>query len=136
MNAIRLVGLAIGLAVLVQPSFAKPETDRNAQPIYPPVPTYPVEAISKRLSGMCDMHFDVTPSGKVSNLRAKCTSPLFCRESERAALEMKYAPKRGDNGPVWRYGVVYPLEYVIASTRPTHKGQPLEWCEVEERAIS
>ena len=107
----RLV-LSAALVATAGIAAATPE-DRDAQPINPPVPSYPLEAAMMDLPGACFVRFDVDVEGLPVNITATCTDEIFCSESKRAISRVFFAPKIVDGEPVMRTDVVYPLEYQL-----------------------
>src|SRR3990167_5865058 len=88
-------------------------SDRDAQPIRPPTPSYPQRAQERGLSGKCDVRFDVDTSGKPYNVQATCSDSVFKSEAERAVSRVEFAPKIVRGKAVERRNVVYPLEFNI-----------------------
>lgn len=88
-------------------------SDRDAQPIRPPTPSYPQRAQERGLSGSCDVRFDVDTRGKPYNVQATCTDSVFKQEAERAVSRVEFAPKIVRGKAVERRNVVYPLEFNI-----------------------
>lgn len=88
-------------------------SDRDAQPIRPPTPSYPQRAQERGLSGSCDVRFDVDTRGKPYNVSATCTDSVFKQEAERAVGRVEFAPKIVRGKAVERRNVVYPLEFNI-----------------------
>lgn len=88
-------------------------SDRDAQPIRPPMPTFPQRAAERGLSGSCDVRFDVDTRGKPYNISANCTDNVFKSEAERAVSRVEFAPKIVRGQAVERRNVVYPLEFKI-----------------------
>ncbi len=88
-------------------------SDRDAQPIRPPTPSYPQRAQERGLSGSCDVRFDVDTRGKPYNVSATCTDSVFKTEAERAVGRVEFAPKIVRGKAVERRNVVYPLEFNI-----------------------
>ncbi len=88
-------------------------SDRDAQPIRPPTPSYPQRAQERGLSGSCDVRFDVDTRGKPYNVAATCTDSVFKSEAERAVSRVEFAPKIVRGKAVERRNVVYPLEFNI-----------------------
>ncbi|WP_084418444.1 energy transducer TonB [Henriciella litoralis] len=86
-------------------------SDRDAQPIRPPVPTYPSRAAERGTEGSCDVRFDVDTRGRPYNVQANCTDSVFKREAERAVSRVEFAPKIVRGQPAERRNVVYPLEF-------------------------
>lgn len=88
-------------------------SDRDAQPIRPPTPSYPQRAQERGLSGSCDVRFDVDTRGKPYNVAATCSDSVFKSEAERAVSRVEFAPKIVRGKAVERRNVVYPLEFNI-----------------------
>ncbi len=88
-------------------------SDRDAQPIRPPVPTYPSRAAERGIEGSCDVRFDVDTRGRPYNVQATCTDSVFKREAERAVNRVEFAPKIVRGQPAERRNVVYPLEFQL-----------------------
>ncbi len=88
-------------------------SDRDAQPIRPPTPSFPQRAAERGLSGDCDVRFDVDTRGKPYNISATCSDSIFKSEAERAVSRVEFAPKIVRGQAVERRNVVYPLEFKI-----------------------
>ena len=88
-------------------------SDRDAQPIRPPLPSYPTRAAERGIEGDCEVRFDVDPRGKPYNIVADCTDDVFTREAERAVGKVEFAPKIVKGAPVGRKNVVYPLSFTL-----------------------
>lgn len=88
-------------------------SDRDAQPISPPQPSYPQRAAQRGTEGTCEVRFDVDPKGIPYNVTADCTDSVFTREAERAVSQVRFAPKIVRGKPVGRTNVVYPLEFTL-----------------------
>ena len=86
-------------------------SDRDAQPIRPPVVSYPTRAAERGTEGSCDVRFDVDERGKPYNVSATCTDSVFVREAERAVERVEFAPKIIKGQPVRRSNVVYPISF-------------------------
>lgn len=86
-------------------------SDRDAQPIRPPVPTYPSRAAERGTEGTCDVRFDVDARGRPYNVEATCSDSVFKREAERAVSRVEFAPKIVRGQPAERRNVVYPLDF-------------------------
>ena len=89
-------------------------SDRDAQPIRPPVPTYPSRAAERGTEGSCDVRFDVDTRGRPYNVEATCTDSVFKREAIRAVSKVEFAPKIIRDKAAERRNVVYPLEFKLA----------------------
>jgi protein TonB len=88
-------------------------SDRDAQPIRPPVPTYPQRAAERGIEGSCEVRFDVDTRGKPYNIQATCSDSVFKREAERAVSRVEFAPKIVRGKAAERRNVVYPLEFKL-----------------------
>lgn len=88
-------------------------SDRDAQPIRPPIATYPARAAEAGIEGSCDVRFDVDTRGRPYNVDAICTDSVFKREAERAVNRVEFAPKIVRGNAVERRNVVYPLAFRI-----------------------
>lgn len=88
--------------------------DRDAQPIRPPLPTYPRRALERGTEGSCDVRFDVDTRGKPYNVVADCTDSIFKREAEKAVARVEFAPKIVKGKPAERRNVVYPLQFELS----------------------
>lgn len=104
LNVSRLDSLAIDPVAI---------SDRDAQPIRPPVPTYPSRAAERGIEGSCDVRFDVDTRGRPYNVEADCTDSIFKREAERAVGRVEFAPKIVRGQAAERRNVVYPLEFTL-----------------------
>lgn len=88
-------------------------SDRDAQPIRPPAPSYPQRAAERGVEGSCDVRFDVDTRGRPYNVSATCTDNIFKREAERAVNRVEFAPKIIRGQAAERRNVVYPLEFTL-----------------------
>ena len=89
-------------------------SDRDAQPIRPPAPSYPQRAAERGTEGSCDVRFDVDTRGRPYNISATCADSVFKREAERAVSKVEFAPKIIRGKAAERRNVVYPLEFKLA----------------------
>ena len=89
--------------------------ERDAQPIKPPVPTYPAAALSRDLEAQCFAMFNVSTSGMPEELLTACSSPEFNASALSAAKDLRFSPKTVDGRKVRRLNVVYPFTYCIRS---------------------
>lgn len=117
-------------------AIASAESDRDAQPIEPPVPKYPVQAAMTQMSGFCEVTFDVDREGQLVALSAECSNPVFCHEVLRAMSEVEYAPKIVDGAAAPRHGVVYPIEFTISGGPGSNGYDPLKPCAQEKERVS
>lgn len=88
--------------------------DRDAQPIRPPLPSYPRRALERGTEGTCEVRFDVDTRGKPYNVKATCSDSIFTREAEAAVEKVEFAPKIVKGKPAERRNVVYPLQFELA----------------------
>ncbi|MEL6245843.1 MAG: TonB family protein [Pseudomonadota bacterium] len=86
-------------------------SDRDAQPIRPPQPSYPSRAAERGIEGSCDVRFDVDTRGRPYNISATCTDSVFKREAERSVSKVEFAPKIIRGQAAERKNVVYPLVF-------------------------
>lgn len=86
-------------------------SDRDAQPISPPVVQYPQRAAERGIEGSCEVRFDVNARGEPFNVAADCTDSVFVREAERAVSRVRFAPKIVRGQALERRNVVYPIEF-------------------------
>ncbi|MEL6728682.1 MAG: energy transducer TonB [Pseudomonadota bacterium] len=128
--------LLVVLAVCNFEAAAQRVGDDEAELITPPIPSYPLKAAMAGLSGMCEVHMDVTPAGKPVNIRAKCTHEVFCDESMRAMAAVVFAPKIVNGEALWRNGVAYPLEYLIEGSSRDFDPANAQWCASNPDAVS
>lgn len=88
-------------------------SDRDAQPIRPPVVSYPRRAQERGTEGTCEVRFDVDTRGKPYNVTPVCSDSVFQREAKRAVEGVEFAPKIVRGKPVERRNVVYPIEFKL-----------------------
>ena len=88
-------------------------SDRDAQPIRPPQPSFPQRAAERGIEGSCDVRFDVDVRGRPYNISADCSDNIFKREAERAVSRVEFAPKIVRGQPAERRNVVYPIEFKL-----------------------
>lgn len=88
-------------------------SDRDAQPIRPPTPSYPQRAAERGIEGSCEVRFDVDTRGRPYNVQADCSDSVFKREAERAVSKVEFAPKIIRGKAAERRNVVYPLEFTL-----------------------
>lgn len=90
-------------------------SDRDAQPIRPPVPDYPDRALERGKEGTCEVKFDVDVRGRPKNIVATCSDSVFKRSAEKAVSKVEFAPKIVRGQPAERRNVVYPLDYKLSN---------------------
>ncbi len=86
-------------------------SDRDAQPIRPPLVTYPARAAERGIEGECSVRFDVDVRGRPYNVAADCSDSVFVREAERAVSRVEFAPKIVQGQARERRNVVYPVVF-------------------------
>lgn len=131
-----LKSISILSCSIIASAIAAAVSDRDAQPIKPPVPKYPMQAAMTQTSGFCEVTFDVDRKGQLVAPRAECSNPVFCHEVLRAMSEVEYAPKIVDGAAVPRYGVVYPIEFTISNAPGSDGFDPLKPCGLEKERVS
>lgn len=88
-------------------------SERNAQPIAPPVLAYPRRALERGIEGQCEVSFDVSLKGQPYNIQPLCSDDIFNREAKRAIENVSFMPRIRRGQAVERRNVVYPLEFRI-----------------------
>jgi len=88
-------------------------SDRDAQPIRPPTPSYPQRAAERGIEGTCEVRFNVDTRGRPYDISASCSDPVFKSEAERAVGKVEFAPKIVRGKAAERKNVVYPLEFKL-----------------------
>ncbi|MEL6226757.1 MAG: TonB family protein [Pseudomonadota bacterium] len=88
-------------------------SDRDAQPIRPPLVTYPSRAAERGIEGECSVRFDVDVRGRPYNVEADCSDNVFRREAERAVSRVEFAPKIVRGQATERRNVIYPLVFSL-----------------------
>lgn len=87
---------------------------RNIKVVRPPVPVIPQTAISRGLSGTCNVLFDVDTRGRPFNLTAQCSDNVFEAEAIRSVSKAEFLPKISQTGvAVEQHGAIYPLEFKV-----------------------
>jgi periplasmic protein TonB len=90
-----------------------PVAGRDIEALRAPAPSVPAAAISRGISGSCDVMFDVDVRGRPFNLTAQCTNDLFKAEAIRAVSKAEFLPKVRNGAPVEQRGAIYPIEFVV-----------------------
>jgi len=87
---------------------------RDIQVVRAPAPVIPGAAISRGISGSCDVVFDVDTRGRPFNLTAQCTDNIFRAEAIRAVSKAEFLPKVSRNGvAVEQRGAIYPIAFEV-----------------------
>jgi len=92
---------------------ASPIDGRELVAVRPPVPTIPAAAISRGISGSCNVTFDVDTTGRPQNVAAQCTDNVFRAEAERAVRRAEFLPAIRNGQPVIQKNAVYPIEFIV-----------------------
>ncbi|MEE9380065.1 MAG: energy transducer TonB [Hyphomonadaceae bacterium] len=114
------IGAAILASLAVFTMTATPgmadTADRDAQPIAPPIPSYPTDMIDLGLGAKCDATFNVSANGYVeAGMKVECTHPGFVEAVRNAVISLRFEPKLVDGEAVRRTGVIYPLEFRLSA---------------------
>ncbi len=105
-----LASLAV-FALTATPSMA----DRDAQPIAPPTPSYPIDMANQGLTATCEASFNVSADGYVEpGMQVECSHPGFVEAVRNAVITLRFLPKLVDGKAVQRKNVVYPISFHIA----------------------
>lgn len=92
---------------------ASPIDGRELVAVRPPMPTIPAAAISRGVSGSCNVTFDVDTAGRPQNVAAQCTDNVFRTEAERAVRRAEFLPAIRNGQPVIQKNAVYPIEFIV-----------------------
>ncbi|MBA4225927.1 MAG: energy transducer TonB [Hyphomonas sp.] len=92
---------------------ASPIDGRELVAVRPPVPTIPAAAVSRGISGSCNVTFDVDTAGRPQNVAAQCTDNVFRAEAERAVRRAEFLPAIRNGQPVIQKNAVYPIEFIV-----------------------
>lgn len=87
--------------------------ERDAQPLSPPVPTYPGTAATAGREGLCYALMDVSQSGTPEEILTACSSPEFNAPTFNAVSNVRFSTKTVNGRPVRRLNVVYPIQYCL-----------------------
>lgn len=71
----------------------------------------PSAAMTRGISGSCDVIFDVDTRGRPFNIVAQCTDDLFAKEAARAVSKAEFLPKIRNGVAVEQRGAIYPIEF-------------------------
>jgi outer membrane biosynthesis protein TonB len=84
---------------------------RDAQPVRPPRPAYPVAAGNAAREAQCYALLDVETDGEPADILTACSSPEFNATTYQAVSGMRFSPPRRDGRAVRLVNVVYPVTY-------------------------
>lgn len=90
-----------------------PIDGRELVAVRAPVPSMPPGALSRGLSGSCDVFFDVDTAGRPQSILAKCTDNIFKAEAERAVRRAEFLPAIRNGQPVVQKNAIYPIEFKV-----------------------
>ncbi|PKP83005.1 MAG: energy transducer TonB [Alphaproteobacteria bacterium HGW-Alphaproteobacteria-18] len=90
-----------------------PIDGRELVAVRDPLPTMPPGALSRGISGSCDVFFDVDTAGRPQNIAAKCTDNIFKAEAERAVRRAEFLPAIRNGQPVAQKNAIYPIEFTV-----------------------
>lgn len=90
-----------------------PLDGRILTPVRPPAPSMPSGAVTRGISGECDVYFDVDIAGRPQNVVAKCTDNVFRSEAERAVRQAEFLPAIRNGRPVEQKNAVYPIVFNV-----------------------
>ena len=102
-----------------------PSEDRDAQPVRPPQPVYPMLAAYFGLSGRCEVRFNVDKRGYARKVKPYCSHQAFCKSARDAVGDVVFTPKVLNGQPVPRLSVVYPLWYTYDADAASDAGQAM-----------
>jgi len=96
------------------PISVSPLAGRNIQVVRAPAPSMPAIAMTRGISGDCDVLFDVDTRGRPFNITATCTDDVFNAEAIRSVGKAEFLPKVNAQGiAVEQHGAIYPLEFRV-----------------------
>lgn len=88
-------------------------TSANPVPTIAPRPSYPKAALSPPTEAICEVKFDLSRRGVVSNAIAACSSPLFLAEAVRATEAASFEPFQVNGQIASGINLVYPLQFCL-----------------------
>lgn len=92
---------------------ASPIDARELVAVRPPVLAMPQAAISRGISGSCDVYFDVDTAGRPQGVTAKCTDNVFKAEAERAVRRAEFLPAIRNGQPAVQKNAIYPIVFDV-----------------------
>ncbi len=114
LGAVILASLAV-FTLTATPGMAD-TADRDAQPISPPIPSYPMDMADLGLGAKCEAVFDVSIEGYVeTGMKVECSHPGFVDAVRNAVITLRFLPKLVDGEAVRRTGVIYPIEFMLSA---------------------
>lgn len=90
-----------------------PVAGRDITPVREPLPAMPSAAMTRGVSGSCDVTFDVDTRGRPFNVVAQCTDAIFAKEAARAVSKAEFLPKIRNGVAVEQHGAIYPIEFKV-----------------------
>ena len=85
----------------------------SSQPVSLPTPHYPERMARHRISGACEVRFDIAPTGEPVGLKVSCDHEGFAEEAERVVRAAQFAPRYVEGEAVKTLNVMYPLEFTM-----------------------
>ena len=82
-------------------------------PVAAPTPNYPRAALSPPTEAICEVKFDLSRRGVVSNAIAACSSPLFLAEAVRATEATRFEPFKVNGQIASGINLLYPLQFCL-----------------------
>lgn len=98
-----------------------PENLTAPQALDIPTPHFPLCAMADGISGVCDVLFDISKTGKPINVTSVCSHVVFQRESERAVEKTRFKPATVNGEAVEYLSMLYPLDFTLQGTEQTWK---------------
>lgn len=90
-----------------------PIDGRELVAVRAPAPAIPSAALTRGLSGRCEVRFDVDTAGRPQNIAAQCTDNIFKAEAERAVRRAEFLPAIRNGQPVVQKNAIYPIEFTV-----------------------
>lgn len=96
------------------PISVSPLVGRNIQVVRAPAPSMPAIAVTRGISGDCEVFFNVDTRGRPFDIAATCTDDIFRAEAIRSVGKAEFLPKVNAQGiAVEQHGAIYPLEFRV-----------------------
>jgi len=88
-------------------------TSAPPEPLAQIIPSYPRTALTPPTEAICEVKFDLSRRGSVSNAVAACSSPLFLAEAVNAVEMAEFEPFRVNGQIATGINLVYPLQFCL-----------------------
>lgn len=96
------------------PISVSPIVGRHIQVVRAPAPSMPAIAVTRGISGDCEVFFNVDTRGRPFDITATCTDDIFRAEAIRSVGKAEFLPKVNAQGiAVEQHGAIYPLEFRV-----------------------